>query len=209
MRLYRTTLGAMQLKSCVNLTVTVAIAVVLFSGVKALAGPLSDRFNSLPPGEHPESLGNVTSSWRPAVSSVTLEHAGCAWGCRNYYVTIVSDGSIVFVGNPSEADINQFVQSASLDKSGEYLGTSDRGAIALLFQYLEQSGLHAVSAKYASTATDQYITFLSVNRTGSESLIFEYGRSGPIELQMAKNLIYQILRNGKYELSKREQPSTP
>lgn len=164
------------------------------------AGPLSDRFQSIAQEQRSEFITDAKPNPRYWVSSVTLEHAGCAWGCRNYYAIINARGSITFFGKPVDASLVQFADSVTNDKEGLYSGVGNRRAVGLLFQYIENTRFYELTANYASFATDQYTTFLSVERKEHESLIFEHGRSAPIEVQLVKHLIYEIIQNAKYEL---------
>ena len=173
------------------------------------AGPLSDRFNSIPQEQLSELINDAMPDPRFWVTSVTLEHAGCAWGCRNYYATINARGSITFFGKPIDASLAQFADSVTNDKKGLYLGASDRDTVGLLFQYIESTRFYELSANYEFPATDQYVTYLSVERKEHESLIFEYGRSAPIEVQLVKHLIYEIIQNAKYELPDERESNDP
>ena len=170
------------------------------------AGPLSDRFNNIPPEQRGEFIDDARPSPSSWVSSLTLEQAGCAWGCRNYHVTINARGSITFVGKPEDASLMQFAESSANDKEGLYVGAGDRRKVAFLFQYIENTKFYDLSANYLSFATDQYTTYLSVDRKNHASLIVEYGRSAPIEVQLVKNLIYEIIQNADYKFSDGEKP---
>lgn len=86
------------------------------------------------------------------------------------------------------------------------MGAGDRRKVAFLFQYIENTKFYDLSANYLSFATDQYTTYLSVDRKNHASLIVEYGRSAPIEVQLVKNLIYEIIQNADYKFSDGEKP---
>lgn len=119
----------------------------------------------------------------PPVTEVTFSRGMCFGSCPAYDLTLRSDGTAIYKG----------IRYAS--RTGTYVGHFWSGDFNRLIVAADRLGFWKMKARYTVPITDQPTQTLTFKFSKGETVISEYGSSGPNELWELQTLVDGIAAN--------------
>jgi hypothetical protein len=157
----------------------------------ATAGELADLFAKTHPkiqpdfGAPPAPGARIPpppmANQKDGVSEISMERAGCVWKCPEYFVSIMADGTVRYIGGRYSPH------------PGIRVGKLRTNPFSNLARFIRDTGFMQMKDSYSAAVSDQETVYTSIVINGTRKIVSNYGNAGPPALWAIQELIDKIV----------------
>jgi hypothetical protein len=174
---------------------TLTVVIIFTSTFVALGGELADYHftyatNKLGDLKVSRSHDAVVST-NHGITEIGIERAVCFGLCPAYTFIAKSDGSFRYKGDKY------------VERTGEFTGTISVEQFHQLAQFIRDSGYSELEDAYDQSTTDCSTVYSSVVMRGKRKVVRNYASAGPTKLWAIERLIDDLMREVKWNSSRK------